>query len=349
MATRAPRGTRLIARAFTRAAIRTMTLTLALLWSASANAEIGIAQFRVGDPAGSDLAWTLFYPAETGSATTEIGPYSVSGRIGAGMKDGRFPLIVISHGSGAGMLSHHDTASYLAINGFVVAAVEHAGDNYRDASGLGRISTAFRRAREVSQVIDAVLDGAYGHAIDRDRIGVIGYSTGTVTALLLAGAEADFSALADYCVGTDNPSALCAGGGRRVADAPQTGSTRDARIDAILLLAPIATMFGGEMIELTTPVGIIAAGADEQLPAADHANVLSRMIKPLTLFEAIPLAGHHIFLAPCSAELKASKPDICTDPPLVDRQREHALLNSLIVSFFNHALASNPQLVARIR
>ena len=46
----------------------------------------------------------------------------------------RHPLIVMSHGTGGMALNSYDTAVALAEAGFVVAAVTHTGDNYRDQS-----------------------------------------------------------------------------------------------------------------------------------------------------------------------------------------------------------------------
>lgn len=329
-----------IARACRWLTVLTSAAAVALLAVTSALAGTGIAQFRIDRGAGGELAWTLFYPSEASVGFTNFGAYEVAGLVDAKMKPGKFPLIVISHGSSVGMLSHHDTASYLALSGFVVAAVEHAGDNYRDSSGVGKISTVYRRAREVSDVIDAVLEGPYGQAVDHQRIGVVGYSAGTVTALMLAGAEPDFAALADYCDRVEFPIALCQGGGRLLADADVEESVKDPRIGAALLLAPIGTVFRDETIQLDVPIGIVAAESDRELPIDDHAYTFGRRLPSALLLDVIPLAGHSVFLAPCSDALKAIEAEICLDPPFVDRQREHMLLNSLALSFFYHSFDS---------
>lgn len=116
---------RAIARAYRRIATLMFAGALAAFSVGCANAGVGIAQFEIGKDLDGRLAWTLFYPSETGFQTTAIGPYKVAGLVGAKMKPGKFPLVVISHASSAGMLSYHDMASYLAMSGFVVAAVEH--------------------------------------------------------------------------------------------------------------------------------------------------------------------------------------------------------------------------------
>ena len=46
----------------------------------------------------------------------------------------KLPLIVISHGRRGWFGTHHDTAAALADAGFVVAALNHPGDTWRDTS-----------------------------------------------------------------------------------------------------------------------------------------------------------------------------------------------------------------------
>jgi len=46
----------------------------------------------------------------------------------------KLPLVVSSHGRGGWFGLHHDTAEALADAGFVVAAINHPGDNGNDSS-----------------------------------------------------------------------------------------------------------------------------------------------------------------------------------------------------------------------
>ena len=50
-------------------------------------------------------------------------------RAGATIAEGLFPLVIISHGHAGSRFGHHDLAEQLARAGYVVAAVEHAGDS----------------------------------------------------------------------------------------------------------------------------------------------------------------------------------------------------------------------------
>jgi hypothetical protein len=45
-----------------------------------------------------------------------------------------------------------------------------------------------------------------------------------------------------------------------------------------------------------------------------------------------------MFLAPCSAQLKAAAPEICVDAPGIDRLAEHTRMNEEMLSFFDRSL-----------
>lgn len=100
---------------------------------------------------------------------------------------GAFGVIVVSHGAGGMALLHRDLGVALASHAYVVAAPTHPRGKGNDVSGVG---VWVGRPKQVSRVIDAVLeDGTLGSHIDRGRIGVGGHSSGSYTALAVAGAQ----------------------------------------------------------------------------------------------------------------------------------------------------------------
>ena len=118
-----------------------MSLTTVAAAQSSAAPAIAVAQANVDDSGRPSIPVVIWTPA-------------------AGT---RLPLIVISHGTGAGPLSHHDTAQALAEAGFVVVAPMHPGDNYQDDSAVGRPQWIAGRAQHVSRVIDFMLTRWEGH------------------------------------------------------------------------------------------------------------------------------------------------------------------------------------------
>ena len=104
----------------------------------------------------------------------------------------RLPLIVISHGSGGWFGAHRDTAAALADAGFVVAAVDHPGDNTTDRSRIDTLSILLDRPTDIRRLTDFMLD-AWPEAakLDRERIGFFGFSRGAYTGLVIAGGRLD--------------------------------------------------------------------------------------------------------------------------------------------------------------
>jgi dienelactone hydrolase len=125
---------------------------------------------------------------------------------GAALAEGRFPLLVATHGyEVAAAKNMPDTLESLAGHGYVVASIEHTGDDdvwyqtYFMENYVGLKlgpnpsiypATIFERVKDVSFVISAVLAGRADQAkapfaarIDADAIGVLGYSLGGETSL----------------------------------------------------------------------------------------------------------------------------------------------------------------------
>ena len=119
----------------------------------------------VADPGGAPLASVIWYPASIGKAADK----------------GKHPLIVISHGTGGTNRGHADMAAALATAGFVVVAVEHTGDNYRDLSHVDGGKYLIERPRHVSRAIDFMLTKWRGHsAIDPERSAFSGIRQGGI-------------------------------------------------------------------------------------------------------------------------------------------------------------------------
>ena len=92
----------------------------------------------------------LWYPTSTPSQATTIGPHVQDVAMGAPASTGPFPLIVISHGTGGMNMNHHELAAALARGGFVVAALTHPGDNYKDRSSNKALARSRRAPIQVT-------------------------------------------------------------------------------------------------------------------------------------------------------------------------------------------------------
>jgi predicted dienelactone hydrolase len=80
------------------------------------------------------------------------------------------------------------TAAVLADAGFVVAALNHPGDNATDRSRTDTLSILLDRPADITRLTDFMLDGwPEASKLDRQRIGLFDFSPGAYTGLVIAG------------------------------------------------------------------------------------------------------------------------------------------------------------------
>ncbi|MET4683286.1 alpha/beta hydrolase family protein [Brevundimonas faecalis] len=255
--------------------------------------------------------------------------------------DGPYPLIVISHGNGGDFRSHHDTAAALAKAGFVVAALTHTGDNWRDQS---RATDLVDRTRQLSVLIDYMTrDWSARDGIDANRIGAFGFSAGGFTVLAAAGGDPDLGRLADHC--RDNPGfydcrLIGEHAGTMKAGAAAPRLPHDARIKALAVAAPaLGFTFAKEgLSKVTQPVQLWQAGADQILPAPFYVEPVRDALPTPPEYRRVEGAAHFDFLPPCSPQLAAAAPMICAPTPGFDRAAFHETLNREVVRFFRETL-----------
>src|SRR5476649_1379060 len=186
-----------------------------------------------------------FYPSSEQAHTSKLEGYTVEAGADTKVAIGRFPMLMLSHGNVGTPLALHDLATSLARKGFVVVAVIHPGDNSKDHSRLGTLSNLYGRPLQISEAITATLgDPMLAPFVDADQVGVIGYSAGGETALILAGAKPDFDRLRRYCQERPEDRDACTTKGELVVDRDDLQPQADPRIHALMLMAPLSLMFG---------------------------------------------------------------------------------------------------------
>lgn len=256
--------------------------------------------------------------------------------------DGRFGLIVISHGAGGLAVNHRDLAGALAARGYVVAAPTHPRGAGNDISGAG---VWIGRPKQVSRIIDTLFgDAALGARIDRARVGVVGHSNGGFTALLLAGARPDVRAPGAHCRQHPDDAAFCAFGGAPARESLRTlgeiPEVADRRVRAVVLMAPNAAPFTDEALaRVTIPVRLYAAERDELTLVRYHAARLAKVLPPGTEYVLVERAGHFSFVTRSPWALGWLAGDAARDPAGFDRDALHATMNPEIADFFDRTLS----------
>ena len=295
-------------------------------------AHVGYMSLSVPDPGDRPLEVGVWYPTDALPSAIDMG---LSRQVVAqdGPVAGRdLALIVMSHGNGGGFASHAETAVALAAAGFVVAAPNHTGDNFRDEAYVGTPRWLTDRTRHLKVVIDYMLRDWPHHARLDGRVGVFGFSAGAFTALVSIGGTPDLRRVATHCSAVRELACTL------WADPPATSPppeswVRDRRISAAVIAAPgLGFTFEPDGLEhLDAAVQVWSAGDDRVVPyATNTAIVLKQLPRPLD-YHDVPRAGHMSFITPCKPELSTP---LCRDAPGFDRAAFHADLNRSAVAFF---------------
>jgi predicted dienelactone hydrolase len=248
------------------------------------------------------------------------------------------PLIVVSHGSGGWSGAHRDTAAMLADAGFVVAALDHPGDNATDHSRSDKLSILLDRPTDIRRLTDFMLD-AWPEAskLDRERIGFFGFSRGAYTGLVIAGGGLDISRIAPLCP-EGFYDGMCAE--IRKGEIPGQHPAADPRFKAAVLadleFGRAFTPHGLKDVKVPIQLWGSARGGDGVLPE-DNATV-DRNLPARPEYHVVPNSAHFAFMAPCSAEATKALPEICADDGAFDRVAFHAEFNAAVLAFFRQYL-----------
>jgi predicted dienelactone hydrolase len=334
-----------------RGATLAVLLTVAALTALTAGpaaAQVGLHQWSLRIEGEATRA-VLWYPSSDAAHELAPGPFLEDVAVEGKPQPGRFPLILLSHGSGGTGTSYERIAEALTTAGFVVAAVDHVGDTVGDTSRQGKAEIFSMRPRQLSGLLDAVLaDPSWGPRVDAQHIGAIGHSAGGYTVLALAGAVPDVQLLVQHCRAEYASDGFCSYGGNpasRFADAPLVPTPleglRDPRVKAVVALAPIGAFFTPESLrQMTVPILLISGKKDDILPERFHAAPLAEAWGARARWISYADAGHFSFISPVQPAWKDRLAQIAADPPGLDRPAFQKTLASEVVAFFRRALQS---------
>ena len=318
-----------------------VALACALGLAAAAHAEpaIGYQHLSIPDPQGPPVEIGVWYPTDAAPTAGAVELFQTELAADAAATPGLHPLVVISHGNGGSFGSHIDTAVALARAGYVVAALTHTGDNYRDQS---RALDMANRPRQLKLLTDYMLTGWAQHAsIDPARIGAFGFSSGGFTVLADAGGEPDLGKVGPHCVAHPHyyDCALVArfpGALDRLAAAHQVW-THDPRLKAVVAAAPALGFTFGKtgLARVNQPLLLWRAEYDHILPQPDYAEAVDHDLPVPPDYRLVANADHFDFLAPCSDALRKAAPAICISRPGFDREAFHADFDRAVVAFFD--------------
>lgn len=246
----------------------------------------------------------IHYPTNSPSHLTNIGPYSLDIAPETPIMQQRFPLIIISHGNSGYPLLYRSISLHLSRMGFIVALIEHPGNNRSD-NHLAHTETNLQfRPRHVRMCIDFLLhESPFSQHIQHHNIAMIGHSMGAYTALAVAGGIA------------------------RTKEAKIIETESDNRVKALILLAAAAGWFKNGLHQVTIPMYVMMAEIDEITPTFNLDIICESVPNPqLIKHKIIPNAGHFSFLTPFPVQFNRPGFLPATDPPDFNREAFHQWL-----------------------
>jgi predicted dienelactone hydrolase len=292
------------------------------------------------DAGGPALTGAVWYPCSQPPGEVDIGKYTFRGVKDCPLPDKRLPLIVVSHGRTGSFAGHHNTDEVLADAGFIVAAISHPGDTGSDLSRTDDLSIYVSRPNDIKRLIDFMLGApAFASHIDRERIGLFGFSRGGYTALAVIGANPDWANVTERC--KEVKTHVC----EQIRAREFPGSvTHDPRVKAAVIADPLSVFFTANSFgDIRIPVQLWASelGGDGVRPHS--VDIVDKNLPAKHEYHVVANSGHFAFLAPCPPAMAAELPYICKDAGDFDRTAFHRQFNADVLAFFRTQLANAPQ------
>jgi predicted dienelactone hydrolase len=328
--------------------LRAGAFGLLLIAAAQPAAAVGFQQASIADPTGRTIELAIWYPSEAPATPQPLDLWRQTVAPNGAVAGTALPLIVISHGTGGGASTHYDTALALAGSGFVVVALTHPGDNWRDRHDSFTSRGLIERPRQVSAVVDYMLTRWPDRdRLDPARIGMFGHSAGGFTALVVAGGVPQLERAAVYCREYTDDWGCERARARRASLTPGDEEPAiwkaDPRVKAVVIAAPaLGYVFTpGSVSNVAVPVQLWEAEDDRIVPNSTNAEIVNAALPTPPETHLVPAAGHFDFLAPCNFAIAVEAPTICGETPGFDRAAFHQEFNRDVAAFFTARLMAH--------
>ncbi len=321
-------------------------LALLLLYafpvSAIGDYSVGFGRSEVtSKETGENFPLVFVYPTYTPSKPVRFGPFEMELSIDGEIAEGKFPVVIISHGSGGSNLGHRSIAFALVKKGFVVGMPLHPKNNYKDNTAEGTASNWRNRPKHIKSSIDALFSNPkLSSSINTDKVAIIGHSAGGYTALAIAGGVAETGHIVDLCENNLQLSEpFCGLVKDNKIESIKIANPRDERVKAIALMAPVGILFKSKdsLAQVDIPVLLLRAGKDRELTEPHHSEIIAMNIrnKERLTYRTIANAGHYSFITPFPEVMKSELGVVAKDPKGFDRGEFHQTLGTEIVNYLS--------------
>jgi predicted dienelactone hydrolase len=171
--------------------------------------------------------------------------------------------------------------------------------------------------------------------VDRERIGLFGFSRGGYTGLVVIGANPDWDSVTAFC--RQSTAHTCQQILRK--EYPAQPLTHDPRFKAAVIADPLTLAFSpASFAAIKIPVQLWASEFGGDGVAPHSAVIVEENLASIHEYHVVPNAGHFAFLAPCPPALAARAPAICVDAAGFDRVAFHRQFDADVLEFFQTKL-----------
>jgi predicted dienelactone hydrolase len=308
---------------------------------------------RWDGPSGRPVRAHVWYPAEADAPGSLVSadvfaPARVS--VGADPAVEGAPVVLLSHGTGGSALSLGWLAEALAEAGSVVVGVDHHGNTASEPYLAEGFAFVWERPRDLSFALTWAAD-ELGELVDVGSAGAAGFSLVGYTSAALLGARLDRARFAALLAGEETVAAppefpdLAEALRPRLPEdlsdllAQASADARDERVRAAYAIAPALgpLVDAASVAAIDRPLAVRWGERDEIVEPAENAAVYARA--PGADARPAGPVGHYVFLAECTELGRRTLPELCADPPGVDRAAVHRDVAADAVAFFEEALA----------
>ena len=298
------------------------------------------------------LAWAAWYPGSPDASAQDLlfgPPGGEIFRLGVAAKDAamnqtreRWPVVLLSHGTGGTAQGLAWLGQHLATKGFIALGVSHHGNTAGEAYLPEGFMCWWERARDLTTILDwAVDDGPFAGRVDLTNVFAAGFSLGGYTVLALAGAVSELARFQSWL----ESKGAAAGGPRefpnladhipklleesakfRQSMARHNDCHRDHRVRAVAVFAPappVRAFTPDSLAAISLPIHIMVGKGDVDAPYDECALWLQQHNPSFEVSLLGDEIGHYVFLPEATETGRAQLPDICCDPPGVDRRTVH--------------------------
>ena len=304
------------------------------------------------------LKTEIWYPTEDSFSDKDLineseSPFLRNATVRNGkIKNGKFPLILLSHGTGGGRLTMEWYAFAMAQQGYIVAAVDHWGNTF-DNKIPEQFVQFWNRPLDIKFVLDKLLvDQKFSSKIMKSNISVSGFSLGGYTAVALVGGDISVDELIAHSKTKKGKREF------RIPELPNLPKIMeknsfkeefikykyklsDSRIKAAVVMAPaLGQGFRTEkqFTNIKVPVLIIGAESDFIAPVEMNAEHYHNLIPQSKYVELEGKTGHYVFLNNAKKALKKSASFVFKDHKTVDRKSVHENVVKLAQEFLDKNL-----------